>query len=95
MGTAQLVHDPLDLAKAEGTPFPVLAIQRHIGSIYQGLHRSMLLQPRLEHTTKGVFRVFPLGERERGRFKLHSHAYTTLQKVCFGFLGGGGVMFRV
>ncbi len=52
VGSAQLVHDPLDLAKAKGPPLPVLAIQRHIGSIYQGLHRPMLLQPCLNHTTK-------------------------------------------
>jgi len=58
VGSAQLVHDPLDLAEAEGTPLPVLAIQRHIGSIYQCLHRPMLLQPCLDHTIKGSFRVW-------------------------------------
>ena len=55
MGSAQLVHNPLDLAKAEGAPLPVLAIQRHIGPIDQGLHRPMLLQPCLDHITKGLF----------------------------------------
>ena len=63
MGSAQLVHDPLDLAKAEGTPLPVLPIQRHVGSIYQGFHWPMLLKPCLDHTRKGVFRCFVL---ERG-----------------------------
>jgi len=58
VGSAQLVHDPLDLAKAESTPLPVLPIQRHIGSIHQCLHRPVLLQPCLDHTTKCLFRVF-------------------------------------
>ena len=57
VGSAQLVHDPLDLAKAEGPPLPVLAIQGHIGPIYQGLHRPMLLQPRLNHTTESFFKI--------------------------------------
>lgn len=43
----QVVHDTLDLAKAEGTMLPVLPKQGDISPIHQSMHWPMLLQPRL------------------------------------------------
>lgn len=63
MSFGQLIHDPLYLAKAEAPMLPILAVQCHIGAIYQHMHWAMLSQPSLQPSSLAVWPHLMVGLR--------------------------------